>query len=517
MPQIIIRKQTATRFATEILGDTTIYKFKNIWAENLKIFWEKLDGSIISEDFNQVAFYDLAAVSPTAFTTIEGLLLILETGAYINFKLGEAAPGTLDEVPTSGSTNGVQSGGVFNQFAFKQPLTIVESIVTTGAVVLDFNNNTFNKITQTGSLVFSGINILGTKNIEKTFIIDGSGNVAHTATFPTTWQNLSGVAFDSTKRNFIQLNNVNGTVVFSLNKFDIPDTTAPTLLKATILLEALTVISLTYSENLDAAITPSTSWYTVAGKTVTAVTILGNKVRVTVNTAFTESDNPSVTFTNASSNGIQDASGNLAANFTQNIGLLTYRTDNFNRTDSAVSVNSPSDGGSDWTVPFGAAWGIVSNKAYNAGANTVTAQANVMFLEASQSDVIVRAKYTYGATGNASTSFIMRYVDANNHYIVQFGRVFPSQLIYAVYKIVGGVATTVIAQANFGSAWVNGTEYTFMAKFSGNTLTLYNGTTQLAQITDSSIVGTKHGFRTYSGSGSTGNTDRLDDFGVYSD
>ena len=140
-----------------------------------------------------------------------------------------------------------------------------------------------------------------------------------------------------------------------------------------------------------------------------------------------------------------------------------------------------------------------------------------MFLEASQTDVIVRAKYTYGATGNASTSFIMRYVDANNHYIVQFTRVSPSQLAYSVFRILGGAATAIVAQTNFGSAWVNGTEYTFMAKFSGNTLTLYNGTTQLAQVSDSSISGTKFGLRTFSGASSSGNTDRFDDFGVYSD
>jgi len=223
-----------------------------------------------------------------------------------------------------------------------------------------------------------------------------------------------------------------------------------------------------------------------------------------------------VTFTNqVSGNGIQDASGNKAPDFSQTIELTTYRTDNFNRANSTTSVNSPSDAGSDWVTPFGAVWGISSNKAYCFGANTTTAQANAIYLESLESNVTLRGKFTLGTSSVASnTSFIIRFVDSNNYYLAQFGKTAGNNLFYSITRVVGGVATTLVANTNFGT-WVNGTEYTFMVKFSGNTMTLYNGTTSLVQVVDSSVVGTKHGLRLFSGASTSGNTDRFDDFGVY--
>ncbi|RYZ32013.1 MAG: hypothetical protein EOP49_38145, partial [Sphingobacteriales bacterium] len=252
----------------------------------------------------------------------------------------------------------------------------LEAVATSGTATLDFSVSSFNKITQTGSIDFAGSNTSGTKKIVKTFLIQGSTNPAHTITFPSTWKNLSGVSADSTKMNYIELVLINGAIQYSLNKFDIPDSVAPTLLRKSILLESLNTIELTYDEALNSAITMQNSWFTVAGKTVTGVSIIANRVRVTVSVAFAETDSPLVTFTNQpSGDGIQDASGNKAPNFSQNIGLVTYRFDNFNRADSTSSINSPSDGGSNWTVPFGAAWGINGNKAYCAGADTSTNQA----------------------------------------------------------------------------------------------------------------------------------------------
>jgi hypothetical protein len=138
-----------------------------------------------------------------------------------------------------------------------------------------------------------------------------------------------------------------------------------------------------------------------------------------------------------------------------------------------------------------------------------------MYLESNESNVTLRGKFTLGTSGvTSSTSFVTRYIDASNYYLCQFGKLSTGQLFYSINKVVAGVSTTIVANTNFGT-WVNGTEYTFMIKFNGSTLTLYNGTTSLVQVVDSSVVGTKHGLRLYSGSGSSGNTDRFDDFGVY--
>jgi hypothetical protein len=319
---------------------------------------------------------------------------------------------------------------------------------------------------------------------------------------------------DSSKVNFVEISLINGTINYSIAKYDFPDVTAPILLKSSLLLESLNTIELLYSEAIDASVITNTSWFTVAGRTVTAVTILGNRVRVVVNTALAETDTPLVTFTNqVVGNGIQDASGNKAPDFSQNIGLVVYRFDSFDRANSTTSVNSPSDGGSNWVTPFGAVWGIDTNKAYCFGANTVTNQANAIYLETLESNISVRFKITYGVTGSSPTSVLLNYIDANNYYLIQFGAPKPS-LQYSVVRVLGGVVTTLVSATNFAT-WVSGTEYTFMVKNNNGVITLYNGTTSLVQTTDTNLSGTKHGFRIFSGVGSTGNTDRFNDFGVY--
>lgn len=401
------------------------------------------------------------------------------------------------------------------QLDSKKPLEVQETIATSGTTNLDFSFGSFGKITQTGSIVLDGINTTGTKKIDKTFLIQGSTNPAHTITFPNSWKNLSGVSADSTKMNFIEVNLINGIIVYSINKYDIPDLTAPVLLKSSILLDSMNTIELLYSEVIDSSVTTLTSWFAVAGKTVSSVTIISNKVRVVVSVPFTESDTPLVTFTNqVTGNGIQDASGNKAPNFSQNIGLTTYRIDNFNRADSTTSINNPSDGGSAWVTPFGGVWGIASNKAYCFGANTTSAIPHGVYLESSESNVTLRCKVIFGTSGTSSASFLARYVDVNNYYLLTFVKLNTGQLQYSIYKVVAGLGTTIATNTTFGT-WVSGTEYTFMVKLSGSSITLYNGTTSLVQISDSSVSGTKHGLRIFAGSGSTGNTDRFDDFGVY--
>jgi hypothetical protein len=418
---------------------------------------------------------------------------------------------------TDGDTTHAPDGNaVFDALALKRNLPIAEGLSTTGTVNIDFSFDGFDKITQTGAINFSSSNTSGTKQIEKVFLLQGSTNAAHGITFPSTWKNLSGVSADPTKMNYIKLVLINGNINYYINKYDIPDSVAPTLLRKSILLEALNTIELTYDEALNSAITMQTSWFTVTGKTVTAVTIIGNRVRITVSVAFAETDTPTVTFTNqVSGDGIQDASGNKAPDFSQTIGLTVYRFDNFNRTNSTTTTDSPSDSGSNWVVALGALWGISSNKTYCAGADTVTALSNLIYLESNQTNVTVREKITFGtAAVTANTAIIMRYVDSSNYYICQIGKLSTGQLFYSVARILAGVATTLVSNTNFGT-WVSGTEYTFMVKVKDSTFTLYNGTTSLVQFVDSNINGTKHGLRVFSGAGTTGNNDRWDDFGIY--
>jgi len=86
---------------------------------------------------------------------------------------------------------------------------------------------------------------------------------------------------------------------------------------------------------------------------------------------------------------------------------LADRTDNFNRTDSSTTLNSPSDAGGNYTVGSGT-WGISSNRGYNVSNGTN----ETVVLESSQSDVTVQATYS---TFNAGAGLCARWADDSNH------------------------------------------------------------------------------------------------------
>ena len=160
MGRVIVRKATAKRFDVFADGHGKVTGIEKRWTKADKVFLAlPEDGGVIEADYKDFEVYDLEATEASEFTNVEGLLDIFDTIGFANFKTGEAAPGTLDETPTSGSTNGVESGGVFTALAGKygadnpsgfQTASDVASALSTAAVGIlndrgnhDASGNTF--------------------------------------------------------------------------------------------------------------------------------------------------------------------------------------------------------------------------------------------------------------------------------------------------------------------------------------------------------------------------------------
>jgi hypothetical protein len=92
-----------------------------------------------------------------------------------------------------------------------------------------------------------------------------------------------------------------------------PDIAAPVLQTAVIYAATPDRINLIYSENLQSN-PPANSAYSIAGKSITGITIAGNTVTIIVNSPFA-AGSVSINYT-PGSNPIRDAAGNLAAALT---------------------------------------------------------------------------------------------------------------------------------------------------------------------------------------------------------
>src|SRR6188508_969578 len=399
------------------------------------------------------------------------------------------------------------------QITAREIKSVDESMGTTGTINLDFNNNSFDSITQTGSITFTASNTTGSKKIVKTIVVQGSGNAAHTFTIPVGWVNLSGVLPDYSKLNYMEISYVDGTVFFCVNKYSLSTVgTPPTLVRVSILQDFLNTIEIQYSALLDSSVTPLTAWYSVTGKTISSISILNNTVRLVVSVPFAITDTTTMAFTNpASGNGIQGALGDKVADFAgQAVAVIIYRADTFVRADNASSANSPSDGGSNY-VPLAGTWGIISNKLYcasavNSGVNTPL----MVSLDTGVPDFSVKYNITWPASAAVSSAGIaVRVTDNSNYYVVQFGRNSADMVQASVYKVVAGVITQLGSTLNVGT-FADGTNQDYIVRCRGNQLSMiYNGTVYQAIVDNTFLTQTKMAFRVFDGAGTAGNLDRF--------
>lgn len=100
------------------------------------------------------------------------------------------------------------------------------------------------------------------------------------------------------------------------NNIAAPDLVAPVLSTATVENANPNKIVLTYGEDLNPAVVPATSDFTVSGgKTVSSVDIVDAVVTLTVNSAYANGNTITVSYV-AGTNKLQDLSGNFAADLT---------------------------------------------------------------------------------------------------------------------------------------------------------------------------------------------------------
>lgn len=118
--------------------------------------------------------------------------------------------------------------------------------------------------------------------------------------------------------------NVSGTKAFTIGGVtgggDLPpvqtDTTAPTVTGAAVSSGAPGVVVLTSSEPLDTNNVPAASAFTVTGHIVSAVTIQGSAINLTVTPNFANGETPrTVAYAQPASNSARDVAGNLLASF----------------------------------------------------------------------------------------------------------------------------------------------------------------------------------------------------------
>lgn len=181
---------------------------------------------------------------------------------------------------------------------------------------------------------------------------------------------------------------------------------------------------------------------------------------------------------------------------------MTNRTDNFNRTDSALTINSPSDGGSNWTIPTATAlWGIASNQAYT----PVNVAQDIVVLESSIADVDVQV--TTPVVEN-SLGLCARVTDDSNYLLFYFGTGGGSPDLARIYDRISGTFH-LLATANI--TFANNDVMKF--NLNGTALAGYqNGSSVVSTTSSAGQTVTKHGMRSDQQVGSIAG--RFEDFSI---
>lgn len=159
---------------------------------------------------------------------------------------------------------------------------------------------------------------------------------------------------------------------------------------------------------------------------------------------------------------------------------MTDRADNFNRTDSTTSINSPSDGGANY-APTSGTWGIASNTGYCVSS---TAQAACPL----ETSVASGAAQVTLATMGSDCGLIGRLADDNNYILMAIA---PTTV--KLFKRVSGSFTQIGTNASLGigSGAVAKLEIT-----AADVITAYIGGVNVKSGTDSAgAANTKWGLR----------------------
>lgn len=173
---------------------------------------------------------------------------------------------------------------------------------------------------------------------------------------------------------------------------------------------------------------------------------------------------------------------------------MTNRTDDFNRTDSTTSIQSPSDAGANWVLDTLTTWGIASQTGYNVAGDLDA----WCYLESSVSAVEVQVTLT---VVGGTTGLCARLVD-NDNYNLYF-------ITTTGAKIYTREASTFTERATYTGTFSNADVILFRLD-SANLMTGYQNTVSRLSATNSAnAAATKHGLRTNANSAG-----RFNDFSI---
>ncbi len=164
---------------------------------------------------------------------------------------------------------------------------------------------------------------------------------------------------------------------------------------------------------------------------------------------------------------------------------MPNRTDDFNRTDSTTTPDSPSDAGGNYTIAefaFGARWGISSNRGYNSsgGVGRATLQSSLADVEV-EVTVVVRSTVGDGSL----QGIIVRRSDDSNY--IRFVQNFGNAM--SLDKVVANSPTVLDSDT---ISYADGD--TFKVVTSGNNIECFHNGASVLSATDSfNASATEHG------------------------
>jgi hypothetical protein len=173
---------------------------------------------------------------------------------------------------------------------------------------------------------------------------------------------------------------------------------------------------------------------------------------------------------------------------------MADRSDTFDRADSAVSINSPSDGGANWVADAGT-WGISSNRAYNPSA------ANPGVCRLSDGGTVGSVQVNFPVAPADRQGIFLRATDGTN-YMVMWARPGVSQVL--LRKYVAGTPTTVVSVTSTG--WV-ANDVMKLEVTSGNVFRMYKNGAQIGTDYTEAFNTSSTGVGLWSQSDSTGRFD----------
>lgn len=181
-------------------------------------------------------------------------------------------------------------------------------------------------------------------------------------------------------------------------------------------------------------------------------------------------------------------------------------TDNFNRANSASTLNTSSSGQS-WTAHFGT-WGISSNQAYLVSDGGGGHQ-NLASIDCGNENGTISVTVSVVPSGDSDFGILFRYVDINNFYLAIYTQAAASDDLN-IYKCTAGSFTLLASLAT--NVVNNGDILTLMMH--DNTFDFRINGVNKVTISDSAHHGTRHGLRIFGDTTSVPNTlnTRFDNF-----